>query len=144
MSDLFDVIEDYIAEASETHGVPRELISAMVHAESSYRPDITSPVGALGLMQLMPKTAESLGVTDPLDPQQNISAGTKYMRYLLDRFNNDVDMALAAYHEGPTKVAKLGRVPRRKVTLNYIKGVKEHKENPQKLRDLYKKAKLSQ
>lgn len=140
MSEVFDILQGYINEAAAKHNLSPRLLSSMVHAESSYRPDATSPAGALGAMQLMPKTAESLGVTDPLDPQQNIDAGARYMRQLLDMFDGDVDMALAAYHEGPTKVRKLGRVPRRKVTKDYIQKVRKYKQNPDKLRDMYQKS----
>jgi soluble lytic murein transglycosylase-like protein len=139
--DPYSIVQSYVKTAADEYGVPADLINAVIHKESSFRPDAQSPSGASGLMQLMPETAKSLGVTDPLDPVQNIRAGTKYLGQLLKRFDGDVNLALAAYHEGPTKVAKLGRVPRRRSTLQYVDKINKLSKNPSKLRDMYKRAK---
>ncbi|MFH1738360.1 MAG: lytic transglycosylase domain-containing protein [bacterium] len=137
--DPYSIMQSYVKTAAEEYGVPESLINAVIHSESSFNPEAESPTGAVGLMQLMPETAKSLGVTDPLDPIQNIRAGAKYLGQLLKRFGS-TDLALAAYHEGPTKVAKLGRVPRRAATKQYISKVKGLSAAPSKLRDLYKRS----
>lgn len=89
-----------IEDAALQHGVDPALIRAVIQAESGGDPYAVSPAGAQGLMQLMPETARELGVTDPFDPQQNIQAGTRYLRMLLDRYNGDVRLALEAYNRG--------------------------------------------
>ena len=136
----YQLVQSYIDTAAREYKVPRELINAVIHAESSFDPDAQSSTGAVGLMQLMPDTAKSLGVDDPLDPVQNIRAGTKYLSQLIKRFHGDTNMALAAYHEGPTKVAKLGRIPRRRSTLKYIDKINTLRRKPSKLRDMYQRA----
>jgi soluble lytic murein transglycosylase-like protein len=139
-ADYFEIVNQYISEAAAEHNVPESLIAGLVHAESSFRPDIVSPRGAVGLMQLMPDTAKAMGVEDPYDPKQNIMGGTKYLRTLLDRFKGDERMALAAYNHGPTAISKLGRVPRRKSTLQYIDKIQRKAKNPDRLREIYKKS----
>ena len=91
----------------------------MVHTESDFRPRLVSNKSAQGLMQIVPDTARVLGIRDPFDPEQNIAAGTKYYRYLLDRFNNET-MALAAYNAGPGNVSRFGGVPPFGETRSYI------------------------
>lgn len=95
-----------IGSAAQQNGLDKNLIRAVISAESSYRSDAVSGAGAMGLMQLMPSTASSLGVTDAFDPAQNISGGAKYLKSLIDRFG-DVRLALAAYNTGPSRVAAL-------------------------------------
>lgn len=106
--------------ASERFGVPRELVIAVSRAESAFRSTVVSPAGATGMMQLMPTTAKGLGVSDITDPWQNIAAGTKYLRGLMDRFDGDVKKVLAGYNAGPNAVEKYGGVPPYKETQNYI------------------------
>ena len=101
------------------HDLPPELVAAMVHTESDFRPKLVSGKSAQGLMQIVPDTAELLGIRDPFDPEQNIAAGTKYFRYLLDRFENET-VALAAYNAGEGNVARFGGVPPFAETQSYI------------------------
>jgi soluble lytic murein transglycosylase-like protein len=98
--------DSVIAAASKAYGLDEDLIHAVIQAESSYNTNAVSSAGAQGLMQLMPGTAASLGVTDPFDAQQNIFAGTQYLKKQIERFG-DVRLALAAYNTGPSRVASL-------------------------------------
>ena len=110
---------DIIYREARKNGLPPELVAAMVHTESDFRPKLVSGKSAQGLMQLVPSTAALLGVDDPFDPQKNIAAGTKYFRYLLDRFDDET-IALAAYNAGEGNVARFGGIPPFTETRNYI------------------------
>ncbi len=99
--------DSIIEAASKTYGLDADLIRAVIQAESSYNQNAVSSAGAEGLMQLMPRTAASLGVTDSFDAQQNIFAGTQYLKQQLERFG-DIRLALAAYNTGPSRVASYG------------------------------------
>jgi soluble lytic murein transglycosylase-like protein len=101
-------LQDIIREASATYHVDPNLIAAVAFKESRYNPKAVSRIGAEGIMQLKPKTARSLGVTDSFDPRQNVLGGTKYLSKLLRQFDGNIDYALAAYNAGPTLVAKVG------------------------------------
>lgn len=103
--------ENYFQAASEAYQVPVNLLKAVAKAESDFNPKAVSHCGAQGVMQLMPATARSLGVTDAFDPAQNIMGGAKYIRQMLDRFDGDVSKALAAYNAGPGAVKKYGGPP---------------------------------
>lgn len=102
---------DIISEASEAYDVPYAFIKAVIRIESAFRPDAESPVGAMGLMQLMPKTAASLNVTNAYDPRQNIYGGAKFLRILIDRYDGDINLILAAYNAGDVAVKRYGGIP---------------------------------
>jgi soluble lytic murein transglycosylase-like protein len=105
--------------AADRYGLPRELVRSVMAAESGFQPTAISPKGAIGLMQLMPDTAQALGA-DPRDPAQNVDAGTRYLRDLLEKYNYGLRHALAAYNAGPQAVDKYNGVPPYRETINYI------------------------
>ncbi len=112
---------DIVNLMAEKYRLPPELIHAVIEAESNYNVSAISRTGATGLMQLMPETAKRLGVSDRSDPKQNIEGGAKYLRELLDRFDNDLALALAGYNAGEHAVLKHGRtVPPYKETQKYV------------------------
>src|SRR5690606_3214777 len=100
--------EHYIKSASEQYGVPEAIIKAVIKAESSFNAQATSSAGAKGLMQLMDGTANGPGVVNAYDPEQNINGGTKYLSMLLKKYDGELQVALAAYNAGPTRVDRIG------------------------------------
>ncbi|MBF7687526.1 lytic transglycosylase domain-containing protein [Acinetobacter rathckeae] len=116
----FDTI---ISSAAQKHGVPEGLIKAIMHTESSFNIYAKSPVGAQGLMQLMPATAKHLNVSDSFNPEANIHGGAKYIALLLKQFNGNTPLALAAYNAGVGNVNKYGGIPPFKETQNYVERV---------------------
>ena len=117
-----------IMKAAHAHDIDPAIIKAIIKAESGYNPKAVSKAGARGLMQLMPRTAESLGVEDSFCPEQNILAGVKYFKQLLTQFKGDIKLALAAYNAGSRKVREYKGIPPFKTTRIYIKKVFEYHE----------------
>ncbi|HVE72782.1 MAG TPA: lytic transglycosylase domain-containing protein [Thermoanaerobaculia bacterium] len=117
---------EIIVEAAKKFDVDAALVSAVIKAESDYNPRTVSHKGARGLMQLMPATAERFGVTNSFDPAQNIHAGTKYLRWLLKKFDGNADLAVAAYNAGEGNVWKYDGVPPFRETVNYINRISKH------------------
>ncbi|MCA1566676.1 MAG: lytic transglycosylase domain-containing protein [Acidobacteria bacterium] len=118
-------VDSYIVSSSTRHGVDPVLIYSIMHRESAFKKLAVSYKGARGLMQLMPATAARFGVRNIFDPEQNIEAGTRYMRWLLNRFNGDVGLALAGYNAGEGAVDKYRGVPPYRETQEYVKRISE-------------------
>ena len=118
-------LEGLIAKYANQYQVDPSLVRAVMRHESGFNPQAVSPKGAQGLMQLMPGTADLMGVGNPFDPEQNIAGGVGYLRRCLDRFNNDPVLALAAYNAGPERVARTGGVPPIPETQTYVRNVLE-------------------
>lgn len=122
-------IERIVKAASERHRVDPALIRAVIQQESGWRTDAVSRKGATGLMQLMPATAAEHGV-DPLDPEQNVDTGVKILRRLLEKYNGDLDRALAAYNAGEGAVKRAGGVPNYAETRNYVQSITNNYYRP--------------
>jgi hypothetical protein len=116
-------LDKLVEQNSQQEGVKAELIRAVIAEESGARPCAVSWKGAQGMMQLMPATSEQFGVKDPFDPKQNVEAGTKLLKQLLTKYNNDVNLALAAYNAGEGRVDKDGAVPQIPETQNYVNDI---------------------
>jgi soluble lytic murein transglycosylase-like protein len=114
-----ELIEKY----SRQSDIDPLLIKCIIKVESDFNPDAVSVAGAMGLMQLMPGTAQDLGVTDPWNPTENITAGTKYLSWLLRKYNGNLMKALAAYNAGPNAVDYYGGIPPYQETSNYVRNV---------------------
>ena len=118
-------IDEIVETFSQKYEVDSDLIKAIIKQESNFNEKATSKKGAMGLMQLMPQTAKSLGVENPYNPWENVEGGVKYIRELLNKYDNDEQLALAAYNAGPGAVKKYGGIPPYKETQNYVKNIME-------------------
>lgn len=118
--------QESIEMLAKEYNVPAALVAAMIKVESDFRPDVVSPVGARGLMQVMPSTAQALNVHNINDPHENIRAGTKYIRSLLNQFRGNMTLAIASYNAGPGAVKKFGSVPPYPETRKYVQKVLHH------------------
>ena len=118
-----NAFDHYIRQAAQAHGVSEGLIKAVMHTESGFNTQARSPVGAQGLMQLMPATARRFNVSNAYDPQQNIFAGAKYLAWLMKRFNGNTQLALAGYNAGEGNVEKYGGIPPFRETQDYVRRV---------------------
>jgi len=117
-------VEDLIKHYAKMYSLDSNLVRAVVRAESNFDERAISLRGAVGLMQLHPQTIIDLAVVDPFDPSENIAGGTRYLRKMLNRFNGDVDLALAAYNSGPATVERYKGIPPYPETKEYIEKVK--------------------
>ena len=123
-ADRASAYNDLIEDHAQRNGVRADLVRAVVQVESAFNPDARSPKGALGLMQLMPATIQQFGVNNPFDPKDNVRAGVAYLRQLLDRYQNNEELALAAYNAGPGAVDRHGQsVPPYAETRNYVRQI---------------------
>lgn len=117
---------DIIRRHATSYKLEEALVRAVIKVESDYRPSVVSSKGAQGLMQLIPETAKDLRVNNPFDPYENIRGGSEYLRKMLDLFDNDVELALAAYNSGPSTVKRYGGIPPYDETRDYVKKVKRY------------------
>jgi hypothetical protein len=115
-----------IIKAADKHNVDPALVKAIIMAESRYNPLATSKKGAIGLMQIMPSTASALGIQDMYNPINNIEAGVEYLKKLMNQFEGDLEMTLAAYYSGSSKVMEYQGVPPYEKTINYVNKVVEY------------------
>jgi hypothetical protein len=113
-----------VESISRKNGVDPYLIDAVIRTESNYNPWAVSPKGARGLMQLIPETGHRFGVSNFFDPEENIEGGVRYIKYLLDMFEGNVDLSLAAYNAGENLVARLGKIPPYPETRNYVRKIR--------------------
>ena len=113
----------FIRKAAEQYSLDPELIRAIIKVESSFNPFVVSKKGAMGLMQLMPDTAEEMHVSEPFDASENIMGGSRYLRKMLNLFDGDLRLGLAAYNAGPNKVLENGRIPKIPETKQYVEKV---------------------
>lgn len=130
-------VRQHIQMAAARYGVDSNLVDAVAWQESRYNPNARSSAGAIGVMQLMPGTARDLGVRNPHDVQQNVTGGTAYLRQQLERFGNNVPLALAAYNAGPGAVLKYGGIPPYKETQNYVRQILQRLSAPSAYRTGY-------
>ena len=122
-SSLPDYYDHFISQASSENGLEFSLIKAVIKVESNFDKQAVSRAGAMGLMQIMPENLTELNVNDPFDPWQNITGGVRYLKSMIDRFDGDLQLALAAYNAGPTRVEQHSGIPPYPETVNYVQKV---------------------
>ena len=127
-------LEGLVKRLSHHHQINPDLIKAMIKVESNFDPRALSPKGAMGLMQLMPQTAERWGVSNPFDPADNIKGGIMHFRFLMEKFSGDLEKSLAAYNAGENIVARLDGIPPYRETIRYVKLVLGEFKNFQQIR----------
>lgn len=127
--DRFTRYDAIIEEAARLYQLPPDFVRAVIKVESNFQPDVVSRVGAIGLMQMMPGTARSMGVVNPFDPRQNIFGGTRYLRLLANLFHGDLVLTIAAYNAGEGAVQRYRGVPPYEETQRYVQRVLRHYYN---------------
>jgi soluble lytic murein transglycosylase-like protein len=125
-SNLTDLYDHVISEASKRHGVSFSLLKALIKTESDFNPQAVSSAGARGLMQLMPENIKILKIKNPFDPRENIMGGTRYLKQLINRFDGKLPLALAAYNAGPGVVEQYQQIPPFKETENFVQEVMKY------------------
>lgn len=137
-----DGVEKLVREASERHNVDPALVRAVIETESNWNPGAVSRKGAAGLMQLIPTTAQRFGVNDAFNPKQNVEAGVRYLKVLLERYNGNLDLALAAYNAGEGAVDRAHGIPAYRETRNYVHKVQNayYRPGSGRLEDAYVRA----
>lgn len=125
-SDRVRQFDRYVVEAARLYRLPAAFIRAVVRVESDFNPQVVSHAGAMGLMQLMPRTAAAMGVRNPFDPRQNIFGGSRYLRILANKFNGDLVLTVAAYNAGEGAVVRYRGVPPYAETRRYVRRVLKH------------------
>lgn len=130
-------VQQHIRVAAARYGISSHLVDAVAWQESRYNPSARSSAGAIGVMQLMPGTARQLGVSDPHDVRQNVAGGAAYLREQLERFGNNVPLALAAYNAGPGAVMKYGGIPPYRETQDYVRQIMRRMSAPMVYRSGY-------